>query len=213
MKVPGFLRPPQDAPFEIRPSAGKGLGAFATEEIKPASCILYEEPLVVICKPVYAITDVDVETALSSLIGVEKQQFLSLMFKENGSLASPYETFMRNKFDVREADKGFDSPPVGEGMYLLGSRFNHSCVPNAAVVGSQPRKSNYAHAVYATKPIAKGEEICFNYNPAFYYQTAEIRRNDERLDFIATAVPVTLTIHSTMSATCVVLSYAVFTIS
>lgn len=62
-------------------------------------------------------------------------------------------------------------------MYLLGSCFNHSCVPNAADVGSLPRKPNYAHAVYASKPIARGEEICFSYDSTFYYQTAEIRRS------------------------------------
>lgn len=39
---------PQDAPFEIRCSAGKGRGGFAIKDIEAASCVLHEEPLFVI---------------------------------------------------------------------------------------------------------------------------------------------------------------------
>lgn len=92
---------------EIRPSAGKGLGAFATKDTELTSRIPDGEPLIVICKPVYAITD------FMSLSWAEKQQFLSVIFNENGSLASPYQTFMRNKFGVRNADKVVTHHPTG----------------------------------------------------------------------------------------------------
>ena len=171
---------PPDAPFEIRPSAGKGLGAFATRDIEAASRVLLEEPLMVICKPDYEISDVDVETAFSRLNPGERSQFLSMGVSENRSFVSTFDTFMRNKFEVRRAP---NEKPDGQGMYLLCPRINHSCVPNAAVMYSPPRRSTYAHAVYALKPIAQGEEITINYNPNSYYHTYEMRHRAGTWDF------------------------------
>lgn len=81
-------RLPQDAPFEIRSSAGKGLGAFATKDIKPASRILHEEALIVICKPDYAISDIDIELAFLGLTRVEQRQFLSMGISPRFALQS-----------------------------------------------------------------------------------------------------------------------------
>lgn len=100
---------------------------------------------------------------------------------------------MGNKFEVRKQSRALNAEPNGEGMYLLGSRFNHSCVPNAAVIGSPPSKSNYAHAVYAIKPIAKG---AFSYDSDFFFQTTEIRKNFGTWEFIYLQ-----SLHSTQLAT------------
>lgn len=52
------------------------------------------------------------------------------------------------------------------------------------MINHPPTTSTYAHAIYAIKPIAKGEEITFNYDTDSYYQTTEIRRNVGSWDFI-----------------------------
>lgn len=177
---------PHDAPFEIRPSAGKGRGAFATRDIEAPACVLREEPLFVIWKPDFEIGPSDVESAFLRLGGVEKQRFITVGWSENRSFVSRFETFMRNKFQIVEAghDHAPDVVADGQGMFLLCSRFNHSCVPNAAVVESSSSRSNYAQAIYAIKPIARGEEITINYDPNFNYLTTEIRRSAGTWDFV-----------------------------
>lgn len=177
---------PQDATFEIRPSAGKGLGAFATKDIEGTSYVLHEEPLVVIRKLEDVINAVDVETAYLSLTSVEKEQFMSLGFSVNRSFVSRFDTFMRNKYQVMKFVHARDTEPDGQGMYLLCSRFNHSCVPNAAIIEYPPSRSDYAQAIYAIKPIARGEEIMVSYDSMDNYLTTEIRRSAGTWDFICT---------------------------
>ena len=175
---------PQDAAFEIRPSAGKGLGAFATSDIKATSRILREEPLFVIWKPDFAISRTDVETAFMSLTSVEKQQFVNMGSSENRSFISGFDTFMGNKFHVKKSGHAPNSDIDGQGMFIHAPRFNHSCVPNATVIPSSPGGSNHGLEIYAIKPIAKGEEIAINYDTRYYYLTTEIRRSVATWDFI-----------------------------
>lgn len=173
---------PQDAPFEIRLSPGKGLGAFATKDIEATSCVLREEPLFVILKPESAINVNDVETAFSSLTKAQKQQFLRMGVSANRSFVSKFDTFMRNRFNV---GKSLDVEPDGQGMYLLCTRFNHSCVPNAAtIIGSPPSILKYDQAIYAIKHIARGEEIAITYDASFDYLTTEMRRSSGLWDFV-----------------------------
>lgn len=175
---------PQDAAFEFRPSAGKGLGAFATKDIEGKSYVLHEEPLFVIRKPEDAINADDVETAYLSLNSVEKEQFVSSGFSVNRSFVSRFDTFMRNRFRVEKFGHALNAEPDGQGIYLLCSRFNHSCVPNANYIEHPPSRSDYAQAIYAIKPIARGEEITVNYDTVCYLLPTEIRRSASTWDFI-----------------------------
>ena len=72
------LHVPSDAPFELKPSSGKGWSAFATRRIERGAMILREKPLFVIRKPHEEITEEDVWAAFQQLIPSEKQQFLGL---------------------------------------------------------------------------------------------------------------------------------------
>lgn len=177
---------PQDAPFEIRRSAGKGRGGFATKDMEAGACVLHEKSLLVICKPEAAIRAKDIETAFSCLNKCEQEQFLSVGSSAKNPLQGSllFDTFMRNKFQLMRARVGQKAEPDGQGMYLLCSRFNHSCVPNAAVVEAPSCRLDYAHEIYATRPIARGEEITINYDPIFNYLTTEIRRSAGTWDFV-----------------------------
>ncbi|PQE16413.1 SET domain protein [Rutstroemia sp. NJR-2017a BVV2] len=65
----------------------------------------------------------------------------------------------------------------GHALFILMSRFNHSCVPNAMV----PTRDNEAAAIFAVRDIELGEEITFCYTPGFSVLVALERRR--ALDF------------------------------
>lgn len=59
--------------------------------------------------------------------------------------------------NIRYAQAGV----IGYGIWPLVSRANHSCDPNARL-GATP-KQPLAELLLATRPIARGEAICWNY--------------------------------------------------
>ncbi|KAK2738649.1 hypothetical protein FQN57_006967 [Myotisia sp. PD_48] len=58
---------PKDAPFELRPSPGKGWGVFATRQIRREEVLLREKPLFVIGKPAGEVTEMDVVNSIAGL--------------------------------------------------------------------------------------------------------------------------------------------------
>ncbi|KAI8958639.1 SET domain-containing protein [Daldinia sp. FL1419] len=161
---------PSDAPFELRPSSpGKGWGGFATRLIERRDAILVEAPLFVIPKPSQYITEEDVIRAFQKLRPSAKQQFLLLRDNADGPFMSMNEAFAENSFI--SPDKS------GHGLFLLHSRFNHSCMPNAKV----PEYAGNAMTLFASRDIMAGEEITFCYNDDFECRTR--RERHEALRF------------------------------
>ncbi|EXJ78322.1 hypothetical protein A1O3_09483 [Capronia epimyces CBS 606.96] len=158
------LHVPNDAPFKLKPSPGKGWGAFATRRIEQGAMILKEKPLFVLRKPHQEITEADIRAAFDRLGPSEKRQFLLL--RDNGS--SPFSNMERlcaeNSFTLST-----NSP--GHGLFLLHSRFNHSCVPNSKV----PTTGDEVIVSYATRDIDADEEITFCYNTDFECRTRHER--------------------------------------
>lgn len=146
---------PADAPFELKPSPGKGWGAFATRRIEHGALILREAPLFVIAKRWQDITDEDVLAAVSSLQPMQKRQFACHL--HSGSTLRW--VFTENEFRV----PALQSRPEGQGFFPLLSRFNHSCRPNARV----PDLQGETDAMFAIKDIARGEEITSSYRSSF----------------------------------------------
>jgi len=155
---------PSDTPFELKPSPGKGWGAFATRQIERGAMILREKPLFVIRKFHEEITEKDVWTAFQQLVPSEKQQFLYL--RDNASRPFPHmtEAFAENSFAISI------NPPI-HGLFLLHSRFNHSCIPNSKI----PSTGGEIVASFATRDIIAGEEITFCYNTDFECRTRHDR--------------------------------------
>ncbi|KAI1658935.1 SET domain-containing protein [Daldinia decipiens] len=161
---------PKGAPFELRPSSpGKGWGAFATRLIKQRDPILIEEPLFIIRKPSQYITDQDVFAAFQQLTPAAKQQFLLIRDNASGPFGRLSELLAENAFALLAN--------AGHGLYLLHSRFNHSCIPNAKV----PESSSETLTLFAIKEIVAGEEITFCYNADFEGRTR--RERHEALRF------------------------------
>ncbi|KAK8000896.1 SET domain-containing protein [Apiospora marii] len=169
------LKIPEDAPFELKPTPGKGWGMFATRDIEDNEIILQEMPLFTIPElSVPRPLEEEVRLEVEELDEEDQEQFFSL--RRNGS--EPFDTleaaFRANKFDLSGTDY-----PDDEALLLLMSRFNHSCTPNAMV----PNPSNFPDVepecttMVSAKPIPAGTEITFSYTNVTYY----LRRDERRL--------------------------------
>ncbi|KAF2666884.1 SET domain-containing protein [Microthyrium microscopicum] len=162
------LRIPKDAPFELRPSPGKGWGVFAIRPIQRGELILKEKPLFVVSRGHGMRFDYEIEKEMSAafkkLSAFDKQQYFCL--RKNGSTEKfkrIVDAFVENDFSI---GSGTDS-----GLFLLQSRFNHSCIPNTKI----PTQTDGTVARYATKDISRGEELTFCYDPSFKFKNRQDR--------------------------------------
>ncbi|CAI7629722.1 unnamed protein product [Penicillium viridicatum] len=124
------LKVPAEVPFELRPSPGKGWGAFATKHIDRGSLILSEKPTFMIRKSHAEITDYHVTMAFQKLSPSQRAQFLLLRDNGTNRFTSMNEAFAENSFNIANSDR---DEPEAHGLFPLHSRFNHSCIPNAKV--------------------------------------------------------------------------------
>ncbi len=154
---------PDDAPFELKPSPGKGWGAFATRRIKRGATILREKPLFVIRKPHQQITEEDIWTAFQHLTTSAKQHFLHLRDNASVPFTRMTEAFAENSFAISNSIVPQVNISPVHGLFLLHSRFNHSCIPNS----KSPITSDEIITSFATRDIIAGEEITFCYNTDF----------------------------------------------
>jgi hypothetical protein len=158
------LEVPDEIPFELKPSPGKGWGAFATRRIDRGSLILSENPTFVIQRSHTEITDYHVSIAFQQLLPSQKAQFLLLRDNGSGCFTSMNEAFAENSFNIANSDH---DEPEAYGLFPLHSRFNHSCTPNSKI----PTVSGEVISSFATRDIDAGEEINFCYNPDFEGRT------------------------------------------
>ncbi|KAK7941523.1 uncharacterized protein PG986_013910 [Apiospora aurea] len=168
---------PNDAPFVRKPSGpGKGWGAFAARPIPRGAVILREKPLFTIPKHHATITAADVLSALRASSPAAQQRFRALRDRHaTVPFQDPAKAFAENSFALGTADPIINSP--AHGFFPLLSRFNHCCLPNAAVplINAQDAAADVGPALIATRDIARGDEIAFSYDPRFESRTARER--------------------------------------
>jgi len=156
------MAPPPDIPkhWEVRPSAGKGRGVFATQDIARGDLIMLETPIMTLHRPgpnKPFLPDA-VKAAFDSLPAAEKTRFLAL----SGS-GRPDATTNLLQIFLTNALGGINNDI--SSICIEVSLLNHSCVPNAtwsfrADTGTGgPGK----YIVSATSDIRKDEEICITY--------------------------------------------------
>lgn len=164
MQAYSRLQIPSNAPLELRPSLGKGWGAFATRRIERGSRILSEKPLFIIPRPHTDITEEHVTMVFQKLLPSQKAEFLLL--RDNGSTVfrSLIEAFAENSFGIVTSDP---NKPLAHGLFPLHSRFNHSCAPNSKI----PTTSGETISAFATRDIDADEETTFCYNTDFEGRT------------------------------------------
>lgn len=118
--------------------------------------------------------------AFQQLEPTRKKQFLCLRDNSSRYFKSMNEAFAENSFQagIPDVTGSQSNKPPAHGLYLLLSRFNHSCIPNSKI----PTTNENAIACFATKDIAAGEEITFCYNTDFECRTRHERH--EALRFV-----------------------------
>lgn len=113
-------------------------------------------------KPHEQITEEDVRTAFQHLAPSAKQHFLDLRYNACVPFTYMTEAFAENSFAINNIEPQAKLSPV-HGLFLLHSRFNHSCIPNSKV----PINKDEIITRFATRDIIPGEEITFCYNTDF----------------------------------------------
>ncbi|OQN96749.1 hypothetical protein B0A48_17173 [Cryoendolithus antarcticus] len=182
--------------FEVQYAGAKGLGAFALQNISASTCILREDPILLIRKDEDLVSERDILAAYKKLSPEKKNEFDTL--RDDGQrapdasdpheLASSattdrglesltervWEQYNSNRHSVSDSRTGIN----GAGVYHLSSMFNHSCRPNATM--------NYDDSgtryFYVIENIVAGQEITFAYNSRTYYMSTEHRSEDLDMD-------------------------------
>lgn len=154
------------------------MGAFATRRIMKGAIILEEKPFFIIRKPHQAILDEDIWSAFQKLVPSGKRQFLDL--RDNGS--RPFicmsDAFAENSFAITSSVLSGTYGRLAHGLFLLHSRFNHSCIPNSKL----PDTGKEIVTSFATRDIAEGEEITFCCNSDFECRTMRDRHQQLRFN-------------------------------
>ncbi|OBT62474.1 hypothetical protein VE03_07987 [Pseudogymnoascus sp. 23342-1-I1] len=163
------LQLPPNTPFELKPSPGKGWGAFATRPIPTNTLILHEPPLFTISKPHASITETDILSALEQLPQHSIEQFVLL--RNNGGPRFTHLTHAcaENSFSLPPHPSSGGGSAHRHGFFVLLSRLNHACVPNSHIPDTDVERGIIS--CFATRDIIVGEEITFCYNEDFACRT------------------------------------------
>lgn len=141
--------------FTIQDIPGKGKGVVATQTIAPGTCIVAEAPVLTTeCLKSAETDEIDLGNELKKRPKGSQRAYLSLCnaFPEKGKPITSI--FRSNAYAFgRGSEHG--------GVFLVTSRFNHSCRPNA-----QHRYNPLLEkeTVYSIQPIEIGEEITLSYH-------------------------------------------------
>ena len=154
--------------YTIKESPGKGLGMFATKDIRKGTRILTEKQFFSLTKrSVVSLSDPqtpnDIPRAFDCLSATEKRKYLSLHCPKMPDCSRVFSIYEANCYEMG----------AGTCICLDASRINHSCIPNAHYSWNSSIERETVHAV---KDILKGEEITISYCPAI--RTLEERKRD-----------------------------------
>ena len=142
-----------------------------------------EKALFVIRKPHSQIAEEDIREAFQQLPPQKKQQFLLLRDNASTPFTSLIAAMAENTFNLATPDGtiGEHLRTPAHGLFLLHSRFNHSCLPNSNIPTIHEGE---VIARFATRDIEAGEEITFCYESHLKSQTR--RERHQTLGFTCT---------------------------
>lgn len=141
--------------YIIKASPGKGLGMFATREIRKGTRILAEKPFFTLSdRPELSVSDPyapnDISEAFERLPASEQRKYFSLHCPDRPDCSPGVSIYEANCFEMGS----------GTCICLDASRINHSCIANAHYSWNDSIKRETVHAV---KDISKDEEITISY--------------------------------------------------
>ncbi|KAF9035197.1 hypothetical protein BJ165DRAFT_1409566 [Panaeolus papilionaceus] len=165
---------PQFTPkFELAKAKGKGLGMFATAHIDIGERILVEHPAVV--TPYVIGLKVPLDELYADIFGrLSEGSYHEVMAlptdvdcNHRPNLGrGVYEAIMRlNSLAIQLASPDDDNAELSahRALFINGTRFNHSCGPNARYEWDAEL---FALIITAVRPIQPDEEICIPYVPS-----------------------------------------------
>lgn len=157
-----------DCDFEVRQAPGKRLGMFALRDFEPNDKIMMERPVASAAK--YE-GPVSVLGAVMSLNDSMKQAVEALepaeLSKTPPLLAEERELPVEQQILAEKIRRnGMSTDGVGNGVYVLMARANHSCINNASTANVDIKRS--VLVLSATRRISAGDEINISYCNELY---------------------------------------------
>ncbi|KAJ7902114.1 hypothetical protein B0H14DRAFT_2670000 [Mycena olivaceomarginata] len=172
---------PLENAFEFRQTKNRGVGAFATRDIRAAALLHVEIPTTVMQNTMvlnFGMTKAEVYSELLRRVPEKTQPALfSLNNSQPPGMYELEEGILRsNTLNVNMPAPAVAAPVAmgHNGLFLDASRLNHSCSPNV-VHRFDPQ--SFALIVHAICPIAKGEEIVHSYIDLKSTPTRDARRS------------------------------------
>ncbi|KZO94140.1 SET domain-containing protein [Calocera viscosa TUFC12733] len=137
--------------FVVTDIPGKHQGIIASEDISRGALVLAEAPLII--QPGHR-TNKSIATALQSVSKEDQRAYLSLWSSKSKEDSDGVfkDIFDNNCFQLGEEPRG--------GIFLTGSRFNHSCSPNVHRHWHAPSGKLRFYAIF---DIKAGDELCIAY--------------------------------------------------
>ncbi|KAF9569532.1 hypothetical protein EC968_002576 [Mortierella alpina] len=152
---------PSEECYVLKEAPGKGIGMFATRDIKKGECILSEKPLV------FATRDLRrTQLAIDAMTESDKESFFAL-HNIHSDVSTAFGIVRTNGLPL-----GAQSTDCA--VYKILSRVNHGCAPNVHHTWNPKMKKEYLHAI---QDIAAGSEILTSYLEPFLVR-------EERLEFL-----------------------------
>ncbi|KAL8686652.1 MAG: hypothetical protein Q9218_006958 [Villophora microphyllina] len=160
--------------YEVKMLYGKGLGAFATENIKRGTRIMCEKPLF----RTRTLNIMQVPAAFAKLSKSDQDQIRTLSHYKLGNVDAQRLKHLHDHPEVQKAAANISAKDQvvimaihqtncfeaddGSVICLDASRINHSCLPN---VNHTWNKNIGAETIHAARDIAAGEEPLTTYIP------------------------------------------------
>jgi hypothetical protein len=149
--------------FEVREAPGKRLGVFALRTFQPCDKIMMERPVASVAKyegPV---------SILGAILRLEDGRKQAVAALEPAELAGKAPLLAEERelppeqqvFAEKIRRNGMATHGGGNGVYVVMSRVNHSCLNNSAMPTVDRQRS--VKVLTATRSISAGEEITINY--------------------------------------------------
>lgn len=166
-----------DDDFIIQDIPGKGKGVIAARAISSGDLVLLESPLFTMT---LSRTNTKILTAVSALTDSQQRQFFALANSLRGKLPPALGTFNTNVLPC-----GYNSNTTGHaategGIFVIGSRFNSSCVPNINNYWDEQLRQISFRAV---RDIVAGEELCIAYTDLLSVRDERRRELHEKFAF------------------------------
>lgn len=137
--------------YVIKDAPGKGVGIFATRDIKRGECILSEKPLVFASRNL-----IKTQRAIDAMTDLDKKSFFAL-HNIHSDVPTAFGIVRTNALPL-------GANAVDCAVYEVMSRVNHSCAPNVHHTWNSKTKKEYLHAI---EDIATGSEILTSYLEPF----------------------------------------------